>query len=127
MYEHNSQDETDAKKLDDPEAEDRKTYNKLIPLSVSPRHPALQEPCDLIFETPVGSAQQLSSPGLITPDRQRPQDSLYLYACSFLTSDMLTLISLFSQYQQNSTIHYVSLHWHNPLSPPVTDYTRHKL
>ena len=54
------------------EKDQQKTTQQVphVDMSVSPWDKALdKEPCDLIFETPVGSAQQLSSPGLITPDR----------------------------------------------------------
>ena len=45
-----------------------------VDMSVSPWDKALdKEPCDLIFETSVGLAVQLSSPGLLTPESQRPQ------------------------------------------------------
>ena len=75
-----SQDETtprlkqDVKSLDDSKTQDGKTPYKLIPLSVTNWNKALdQEPCDLIFETPVGLAAQLSCSGLLTPERQKPK------------------------------------------------------
>ena len=48
-------------------------------MSVSPWDKALdKEPCDLILETPVGSPAQLRSPGLRTPESQRPQYGVVL-------------------------------------------------
>ena len=82
----NSQGETkpklgkDLKKLDDPETQDGMTYIKIIPLPVSPKDKALdQKPWDLILETPVESAAQLSSPEPHTTERQRPQPGAVLH------------------------------------------------
>ena len=70
--------ETYVEKQDDPETEETKygtTHNNLIPLSVPPRGPAPNhEPCDQKYKTPVGSAAQLISPGLLAPDTPGPQD-----------------------------------------------------
>ena len=69
------------KKLDDPETPDGMTENKLISLSVSPKDKALdQKPFDLILETPVESAGQLSSPEPHTTERQRPQPGAVLHS-----------------------------------------------
>ena len=69
--------ETDVNEPGNPETEDKKTHNSLIPMPAPPKDPVkeVHKLCDqdaMKFETPVGSEKQLSNSLRTTPDRSGP-------------------------------------------------------